>query len=67
MKLEINHDWGPYKKGQIINTPDVDGVSTDIYWRRRLADAEIDNCVSIVKQKAKAKAKAVTKTSGEDK
>lgn len=47
--LKINKDLGIYKKDQIIELDsDEHGTPIDIYWQRRLQDAKIDNCVSIV-------------------
>ena len=72
MKIRINKDMGIYKVGTQITVPDTDGIPADIYWRRRLADAEIDNCCSVIiktKSKPKPGAKADTRkktTKGED-
>lgn len=51
IKLQINvEDLGGKKKGTILNL-EVDKNKTiiDRYWRRRLKDSEIDQCVEIVK------------------
>ena len=28
---------------------DKDGIPVDVYWRRRLKDAESDNCIEVMK------------------
>lgn len=73
MKIKLNYDFGPYRKGQIIDTPaDKKGVPIDQYWRRRLEDAALDKCCEVVKEskpKASPKAKVAdksTSTEGED-
>lgn len=55
MSLDIllNIDLKGHKKGDIItistmfDEDKMEDIPTDIYWRRRLKDAEVDNCVSI--------------------
>ncbi len=65
MKLKINRAFAGYKAGT-ITVPDKNGVPLDQYWRRRLRDAKIDNCVEVVTdpkpkpKKAKAKSEPVT-------
>jgi hypothetical protein len=55
IKLKINTNLDKFKKGQVIALDcDSDGLPFNHFWRRRLADAEIDNCVEIVKEAAKA-------------
>lgn len=49
MKIKINTDvFKGYNKGQIIDVPDTNGVPNDQFWRRRLADSEIDNNCEVV-------------------
>ena len=48
MKLKLNCDLNGHKKGTIIKVNDNNGIPLDSFWRRRLKDAEIDNCVEIV-------------------
>lgn len=50
ISLKLNVDLGGKKAGDII-TLEVDSnrVIKDRYWRRRLQDAALDNCVEIVK------------------
>ena len=50
--LKFNRDCGPYSEGQIVKDAATEkGLPTDSFLRRRLKDAEIDNCVEIVKPK----------------
>ena len=55
MKLLINKDFDGYKKGMEITVKAVKKIPLDIYWRRRLKDAEIDGCVEVVKSKRRSK------------
>jgi hypothetical protein len=49
IKLQLFQDLRGKKTGQIIKLKtDKDYVPYDIYWKRRLKDAEFDNCVVIV-------------------
>lgn len=53
-KLKINIDFPSrnLKKGSIIQLlVDENNIPLDLYWRRRLKDSEIDNCVEIVGNK----------------
>jgi len=45
-------------KGAIIDVESVANVPSELFWRKRLNDSLIDNCVEIVKQRKR-------KTSGE--
>ena len=48
--LQLNTDLGGKKAGDSVTClVDRDGVIIDQYWRRRVAEAEIDSCVTIVK------------------
>ena len=54
MKLKLNCDLQKHKAGDIITIDtDENGVPLERYWRSRLKDSEIDNCVEIVKPSAK--------------
>lgn len=45
-KLKLNRDLRGFKAGQVIDVQvDASGVPTDKFWRNRVKDAEIDNCV----------------------
>lgn len=51
ISLKLNADLGGKKKGSVIVVKvDSNKVITDKYWRRRLEDAALDNCVEIVKK-----------------
>ena len=55
MKLKLNQDLstpkGKLLKGAIINLEcDVNKIPLDIFWRKRLKDSAIDNCVEVVSQ-----------------
>lgn len=48
-KLKINFKNGPYYDGDIISIDCNDGgIPKDLFWRRRLKDAERSNCVEWV-------------------
>lgn len=50
MKIKLNRIMGTLRKGLIVNVEsDKNGNPIDVFWRRRLKDAEIDNCCEIVK------------------
>lgn len=57
MKLKINQDIktpnGKVFKDSIIEVDDIDGVPADIFWRNRIKDSAIDNCVEIVSTQKK--------------
>lgn len=56
--LKLNSALRGKKKGQIVRIRvDKDGIPIERYWRNRLKDAEIDNCVEFVKKKKKKKFK----------
>lgn len=50
MKVRINKVLG-YVKGQVIIIDDIAGVPVSQFWRRRLKDAALDNCVEVVASK----------------
>ena len=57
MKLKLNQDLktpkGKLVKDSVIEVADIDGVPTDRFWRNRLKDSAIDNCVEIINKKDK--------------
>jgi hypothetical protein len=59
MKLKLNQDLktpkGKLVKDSIIEIADIDGVPLDKFWRNRLKDSVIDNCVEIVSTQQKGK------------
>ena len=49
MKIKLNTDLNGFEKGRIITVKtDSDGTITDPFWRRRLIDSKIDNCVEVI-------------------
>lgn len=56
MKIKLNIPLAGYQKGQTISIDaDSKGTPIDKFWRRRLKDAEIDNCVEVVKAPSEIK------------
>lgn len=59
MKLKLNRDLktpkGKLLKDSIIEIEDINGESADRFWRNRLKDSVIDNCVEIVSTQTKGK------------
>lgn len=51
MKLKINNVKG---FSGVVAVEDNDGVPVDPFWRKRLKDAETDNCVEVIKTRAKS-------------
>ena len=52
MKIKLNMDIAGHKKNRIIEVLDRDGVPVDEFWRKRLKDSTIDNCIELVSEKA---------------
>ncbi len=50
MKLKLNVDLNGKKKDSVIDIEDQNGIATDPYWRSRIKDSIIDNCVEIVNE-----------------
>ena len=55
MKLKLNQDLrtpkGKKLKGSIVDLEcDKNSIPLDFFWRSRLKDSEIDNCVEIIPQ-----------------
>lgn len=49
IKIKINKAFSNFEKGQVLEVDAFDdGVPTDIFWRRRLNDAERDECCEVV-------------------
>lgn len=59
MQIKLNIDLktpkGLLKKDSIINIEDIDGTPTELFWRNRIKDSAIDNCIEIVLTKKKDK------------
>jgi hypothetical protein len=53
LRVKLNKDLLRYKAGRELNLEAVDGVPVLKYWRDRLKDAKIDNCIEIIKEKKK--------------
>lgn len=50
MKLKLNQPLAGYEVGREVTIQtDRNGVPLEKFWRRRLKDAKIDNCVEVVK------------------
>lgn len=64
MKIKLNQDFRGFKAGKTITIKDDDGRPTDPFWRARLMDAPMDNCITVIKPKMKTAVK--TKTSDEN-
>lgn len=48
MTIVINHGSVHHAPGTEISIDTVEeGVPADVYWRRRLRDAEIDGCIEV--------------------
>lgn len=52
-QLKLNTDLNGFKEGQIIKVKTTGGIIEDPYWRRRLKDSAIDNCVEVVTKRKK--------------
>lgn len=51
MKLKLNRNLALHEAGDIVEVEAVDGVPVNNYWRKRLSDAQFDNCVEIIEEK----------------
>jgi len=51
MILKINIPMMGKNAGDTVNVETKSGVIKDRFWRNRLADSKIDNCVEIVDNK----------------
>lgn len=50
MKLKLNQPMAGYEAGREVTIQtDRNGVPLEKFWRRRIRDAKIDNCVEVVK------------------
>jgi TusA-related sulfurtransferase len=50
VKVKVNKPFKNYRKGQIIEVMMNDkGVPINLYMRKRFQDAEIDQCLEVVK------------------
>ena len=63
-KIKVNKQFGDHKPGTIVDVDcDETGIPLNHIWRRRLKDAETDNCCEIVKPKPKSKPKSESTSS----
>ena len=50
IKIKTNMPLPGYPEGSVVPVPvDAAGIPINKFWRDRLRDAELDNCVEIVK------------------
>ena len=50
MKVKLNMPMQGYEAGREVTIEcDRSGVPLEKFWRRRLKDAQIDNCLEVVK------------------
>lgn len=71
VKIKVNKAIPSYPAGAIIDIQvDEKGTPLKLFWRARLRDAEIDNCVEIVEQKPagikQSKSQTTNQSSKED-
>jgi hypothetical protein len=54
MQIKLNQNLktpqGQLLKDAIIEINDENGVPTDLFWRNRLKDSAVDNCIEVVNQ-----------------
>ncbi len=56
LKINVKFPSRNLKKGDIIQIDvDDEGTPLDLYWRRRLKDSAIDNCVELINNSKKNK------------
>lgn len=56
VKIKLNTSLRGKKQGDIIELEaDNKGTILDSYWRKRLQDAKIDNCIEIITKKGSKK------------
>lgn len=48
--LKLNKPMAGYEAGRTVTVQaDPSGVPLDRFWRRRIKDAKIDNCLEVIK------------------
>jgi len=47
IEIKCNTKILKHEEGSRVQVKSVNGVPTDSFWRRRLADAEIDGCCEV--------------------
>lgn len=63
MKIKLNTALLTHKKGDEITIADNNGIPIDEYWRKRLSDSNIDNCISVICPSANDKKSDIMKVS----
>lgn len=57
IKIKLNYAFSFHKKGDIIDIEvDEEGTPLNIYWRKRLNDSKLDNCIEVINDKSAPKA-----------
>ena len=65
--IKVNHGIAGRKAGEIVKVEvQSNGSPKDLFWRRRLRDAEIDGCVELVKDEPKKNPAKKTRDGGEE-
>jgi len=65
--IKINKPFPGYQVDQIVTIQvDSDGTPLNVFWRRRLKDAKMDNCCEIVKPAIKKATKRFVPKNEED-
>lgn len=65
MQIKLNQNlstpFGKLKQGEVINIEtDSDGVPLIKFWRNRVKDSVIDNCISIIEEKTDSDGESVS-------
>lgn len=59
IKLKVNFTDKNYKSGTVVKVRcDDKGIPLSHFWRKRIKDAEIDNCVELIKPPKTVKARS---------
>ncbi len=73
MKIKVLADSFPgMTRDEIVEVPEVDGIPSEQFWRRRLKDAQTDGCCEVVQpepeksSKKRSQTKSVTKPTKEE-
>jgi hypothetical protein len=61
--IQLNYDLANFKKGSRIKIKTQDGIPINPYWRERLRDSRIDNCIEFVDKAKKKEKKEIEKES----
>ena len=67
VKLKVNKPMAGYAIGMYEVSADENGIPTDLHLRRRLKDAEIDDCCEVVAAAPVVKKKSADAASKGDK